>query len=368
MVLKFFSGIRYANYLILFFLAACSGVRESQETISVIWKDNKAVAINIPRSYLDNVAEDSVKNILTVHLKLGTQTPSMLGELTFLENEVRFQPLIPLSRLSTYEIRLKNNPIGDVTIPGVDKSEAPVLVSTFPTQDTLPQNLLKFYFQFSKPMREGHSLQHIYLLRDEGDTARNVFLQLQPELWNQEGTMLTLWLDPGRIKRDLQPNKTMGEPLQKNARYKLVVGNTWADIHGAFLKEDYTRTFYVIEKDSVSPDPDRWIIHIPHHGTREQLQINFFENLYYMLVNEAIGINDSEGKSIKGTTKTDYEESFFTFTPDEPWEQGNHTISVESLLEDLAGNNINRLFDQNIKAQSPNKKQLPVHVKRFIIN
>ena len=40
------------------------------------------------------------------------------------------------------------------------------------------------------------------------------FLDLQPELWNAEGTVLTLWLDPGRIKRDLIPNKELGIPLK----------------------------------------------------------------------------------------------------------------------------------------------------------
>ena len=36
---------------------------------------------------------------------------------------------------------------------------------------------------------------------------KSIFLELENELWNPEHTQLTLWLDPGRIKRDLIPNQ-----------------------------------------------------------------------------------------------------------------------------------------------------------------
>ena len=84
-------------------------------------------------------------------------------------------------------------------------------MAIYPTQDTVPENLLKIYLQFSKPMREGQALRHIELLKNNRDTLPGVFLDLQPELWNVDRTTLTVWLDPGRIKRDLQPNGPIGK-------------------------------------------------------------------------------------------------------------------------------------------------------------
>ena len=77
----------------------------------------------------------------------------------------------------------------------------------------MPENLLKIYLRFSHPMREGQSDKYISLIKNGKDTLPDVFLNLQPELWNEDRTVLTVWLDPGRIKRDLQPNLKLGNPL-----------------------------------------------------------------------------------------------------------------------------------------------------------
>ena len=82
----------------------------------------------------------------------------------------------------------------------VSRPDLPLLLSTVtPTGQATAH--------FSQPMQEGVSAEHICLVKGEKDTLKNVFLDLQPELWNHDRTMLTLWLDPGRIKRDLQPNR-----------------------------------------------------------------------------------------------------------------------------------------------------------------
>ena len=69
-------------------------------------------------------------------------------------------------------------------------------------------------------MQEGQALENITVIKNGKDTIPSIFLDLQPELWNKERTILTLWLDPGRIKRDLQPNKKLGLPLELGALIK----------------------------------------------------------------------------------------------------------------------------------------------------
>ena len=55
-------------------------------------------------------------------------------------------------------------------------------------------------------MEEGRSTRYVVLVKEGVDTLKGTFLDLQPELWNDDATELTLWLDPGRIKLDLIPN------------------------------------------------------------------------------------------------------------------------------------------------------------------
>jgi hypothetical protein len=361
MVLKNLKGVGFFICLTPFLLVACSGIRdtkESKESISVIWKDSRAVAITIPRRYVYDTADDSLKVLLTVHLKGTTNGPSILGEYFITDELVRFEPLIPFTRRLEYEVRMRGISIGEVAIPPPSEDQAaPALLGIFPTQDTLPQNLLKFYFRFSKPMREGQSLQHIFLLKNKSDTVERVFLDLQPELWNEDRTMLTLWLDPGRIKRDLQPNKALGEPLQQHINYQLVVSNTWTDIHGTLLKAVVRKNFTVSSRDTLSPAPRQWSLITPAAGERSALKINFHENLDFALLNSAINVLDEKGNDVPGEVKLENEESVYEFFPKAVWISGVYTIRCESRLEDLSGNNLNRPFDRDISRMSKNSEQ-----------
>src|SRR5688500_6962097 len=115
MVLKSFSGIRFSG-LILFFLLACSGARESKEpaTISIQWRDSKAVALNIPKQLLAGIPDDSINSHLSVHLKQSKDAPRVLGEYIMENDTIRFRPLIPLTRNLQYQVRLKNIPLQDI--------------------------------------------------------------------------------------------------------------------------------------------------------------------------------------------------------------------------------------------------------------
>ena len=129
---------------------------------------------------------------------------------------VIFKPMIAFTRGLKYKVYVRNELIDEIADTDLlIQSTAPEVVAVYPALDTLPENLLKFYIRFSKPMQEGDELQHIHLIKDGRDTMSSVFLDL--ELWNNERTMLTLWLDPGRIKRELQPNKLLGPPLNKGS-------------------------------------------------------------------------------------------------------------------------------------------------------
>jgi hypothetical protein len=197
-------------------------------------------------------------------------------------------------------------------------------------------------------MREGESQKHIALIKNDHDTLQGIFLNLQPELWNEERTVLTIWLDPGRIKRDLIPNKRLGNPLKQGDHYKLTISDRWEDIQGLPLKKTYTRRVFITGRDSLSPDPDQWVINIPAAGSVKPLEADFGESLDFFLLQESISIINEKGNAVKGTARISDEEKKYRFVPSGNWITGDYTLRIETRLEDLAGNNINRVFDRDL--------------------
>lgn len=289
----------------------------------------------------------------------------MLGETSVDDNQIIFKPLIPLSPGKLYEVHFKRNVIAGLLVPLPGSANAPSLVSIYPSADTLPENLLKIYLQFSAPMREGEALRHIDLVSENGDTIPDIFLDLQPELWNRERTALTVWLDPGRIKRNLIPNQQFGNPLKKGAQYKLVIDNDWKDAQGLTLKQPYTKKFIVSERDGVVPQPEKWMIDLPPAETIQPLRLYFGEPLDYFLLLETIEVADEKGDLIKGNISLINKEKGLEFTPKILWAPGRYRLKIASYLEDLAGNNLNKPFDRDIKLQQ--KKEGDLFEKEFVI-
>lgn len=343
-------SLRNLCKLILFCLTTLVGCSQRQETskaaISILWKEGQATGFSIPLSLFKNISKEEIAKLVKIRLaKSGTKT-AILGEYNIKKDTLVFEPLIPFTRGLRYQIVVNDHLISDIEIP--KSTNAPTLLGIYPTQDTLPENLLKFYFVFAQPMVEGSSLNYIKLLSAKGDTLPHTFLNLQPELWNVERTVLTLWLDPGRIKRDLQPNKRLGNPLTQGSHYKLVVSKQWSDAQGATLTQNYVKDFVVVERDILSPKTDDWKLKIPKKETTQPLEVDLKEALDYILLQNAIQVVNEKGNKIEGSIKVNPKEQSFQFTPIIPWSIGSYRLQIEARLEDLAGNNLNRLFDRDV--------------------
>ncbi len=326
-------GMYGLAFLVMIFFSAC---KNSQQKLELIWENNLAVGIAIPKDQpkLDSLRVTNVKQIF--------------GSFTSQDNKIEFKPLIPLTPGLVYEVWNGAKLVGKITVPLSSIKSAPVLISIYPEIDTVPENLLKFYFVFSKPMQTGQSLDHIYLLAQNGDTLRNVFLNLQPELWDTSGKVLTVWLDPGRIKRDLVLNKKLGNPLTQHHKYKLVVSNQWKGAQGLHLKNEFTKTFVVGTADHKIPLVNKWSLSLPKANTKDALIIDAKSPLDYFLLSESLTILNANDEPVKGqvTIKND---QIWEFIPYKPWHDGMYQLQVNTRLEDLAGNNINRLFDRDIR-------------------
>ena len=345
-------------------LSAClNHNNDLEKRVSVIWKEDRAVALNIPLSNYGNIPDDSVVKMTSVCLP-GTTT-SIAGRFRQEKTSLIFEPLIPFTRGLRYDILIGGDSLSQIVIPR--SATFPELLGIYPIPDTVPENLLKIYLVFSKPMREGHSLEFVSLHNDHGDSLPQSFLSLHPELWNPERTILTLWLDPGRIKRDLKPNRSLGAPLVNGRKYQLVISATWPDQEGNVLGKSYAKSFYASNRDSLCPRPDRWTLRLPISGGMDSLGIFFHEPIDYFLLLNSFRFLDASGKLIDGNITVGPTESSLFFAPIEKWKAGTYTIQIDSRLEDLAGNNLNRPFDRDLNNQSMVSDSKRIHEKKFQI-
>jgi hypothetical protein len=334
-----------------FLLLACTGNKQDKVNAGIVWENDRAVALTIPMAWFEKISPDSIKQ--SVQVRLQKNDAAILGEYSTNDTAVVFHPVIPFTRGLHYEIWVKGKLAGEVVIPGLSPGEAPVIEAIYPTRDTIPVNILKIHLQFSKPMQEGQALQKLLLIKNGHDTVSSAFLELQEELWNKERNMLTIWFDPGRIKRDLQPNLTMGPPLEENANYVLIIKSDWQDTHGMAMGSDYRWEFVTGTPDTRSPDISQWKMTIPSQGSDQPLIINAGESLDYVLLTVAVQIMDERGSVIAGKIVPGDDQKVFSFIPSQAWKPGEYTLRVESRLEDLAGNNLSRLFDNDLSAKQP---------------
>jgi hypothetical protein len=347
-----------------FLLVSCTEKKKENNAVTIEWEGNRAKSIIIPLTLLLGTPPDSIEQLL--HIQLSNTNAPMLGEFIVTNDAVSFQPLIAFTRGLKYQIRLADKLLSEIEIPSGDIQNAPEVVSIYPSGDTLPLNLLKIYIAFSKPMQEGQALENITVIKNGKDTIPSIFLDLQPELWNKERTVLTLWLDPGRIKRDLQPNKKLGSPLEQGANYQIVIKQDWRDAEGVSLSHTYRKEFVVGLRDGISPDPNTWTISPPTLGSKQPVNIELPEPLDYVLLKNAIRVVDNKGTVVNGVIDVEENETILHFIPSAAWSAGDYTVEIESRLEDLAGNNLNRLFDKDLTKKT-SKVQKEIHTRVFAI-
>jgi hypothetical protein len=127
------------------------------------------------------------------------------------------------------------------------------------------------------------------------------------------------------------------------------------------MQQDFIHSFQVTTADRVKPDINSWKIQFPKVNSRSSLMISCYESLDYGSTLNSVTIITAKGEKIDGNWQfTDHESTLF-FTPLHPWEKGNYKILFDTSLEDLAGNNLDRLFDSEIDLSD--MKQLPAEYK-----
>jgi hypothetical protein len=67
----------------------------------------------------------------------------------------------------------------------------------------------------------------------------------------------------------------------------------------------------------------------------------------YVLLQRMIEVVRND-RPVAGTVAVDRHETRWLFTPREPWKAGDYRLSIDTGLEDLAGNSIAQAFDIDV--------------------
>lgn len=293
---------------------------------------------------------------------------SVIGVIVSEKDKHHFTPVVPFTPGQTYTIRKMDTVVlASFTIARTANGQKAELLAIHPKLDTVPENLLKMYFEFAQPMQPaGNALDFISVINETDGTKTAPFLRLESELWNKERTLLTLWLDPGRIKTDLIPNREKGLPLTIGKKYSIHIDSSWKSIDGLPLKQRYIKKIHVGPRDDTKPNTDRWRLVLQDEDSVQGLHIDFGEPMDAFLAKETIRIYDLNDAQIKGKFSLSENESILRFVPDTQFQIPEIEIRIESRLEDLAGNNLNRLFDTPISTKvSQNNDSKEVHTIRL---
>ena len=330
--------------------------------------------VNLDRSTL-RAFDSASPTIEQWHAVLSVQTAGpvdsdstalpLLGNYSVERDRLRFRPRFVPARGQSYRARFDAAALHRVAgvasssqatidttwqLPARTGAARTTVLALYPSSDRLPVNLLRIYLHFSAPMSMGEAYQRVHLVDDEGNDVRDAFLVVagEKELWDPERKRLTVLFDPGRIKRDLRPNLEAGLPLREGHTFTIVVDSVWQDAHGQPLRQPFHKRFTVVPADRTSPRTQDWQLTPPRAGTRDTLTLRFPESLDRALLERLLSVRSKAGV-IAGKTIVDGNETRWRFVPDAPWQAGGYSVEVGTELEDVAGNNLRRLFDVDRK-------------------
>jgi hypothetical protein len=195
----------------------------------------------------------------------------------------------------------------------------------------------------------------VKLVTAQGTIVEYPFLELSEELWSPDGMRVTLYFDPGRIKRGLKPRELFGPALLEKQAYTLQIDSRWPDAAGHPLEapQPLAKSFRVVEPDDRQPDIQRWKVIAPAAGTRDPLTIVFDEPLDSAMLLRVLGVLDRGGNEVIGDRSLGKSEMSLVFRPAVNWVAGDYQISVATTLEDLAGNSLGRPFEVDVFRPAP---------------
>jgi hypothetical protein len=284
-------------------------------------------------------------------------TAGMAGRFDFSDGVLQFTPRFPFAAGVAYSLidRRAAGPPPTLARTATATTPSTRVVEIYPTAPVVPLNLLRLYVHFSAPMSEGFAAESVRVSdADTGTPLTGALLPMEPELWDRRRTRLTLLLDPGRIKRGLAPHTEAGYPLTEAMHLTISIEQTLLDADATPLATTRRRDYQVIAAERRHVQPANWTYRWPRAHTREPVTITFDRPLDHALALRCLHLRDTSGTTVRGATSLDRGDTRWRFHPAENWHPARYTLTIEPILEDLAGNSVTRLFDRDLTRPADN--------------
>ncbi len=247
------------------------------------------------------------------------------------------------------------------TVAYACKPDAKNRIDIYPTASELPENLLRIYIYYPRPMAATEGQKHVALLDAQGQRVNGAFLATNQDLWSPDRSRLTLLLDPGRVKSGLEAHEALGRALVPGQVYSLVVSGAAKDAQDCPLaQQDATHSFLVTDADVETPDPATWSVKEPRLGSLDPLHVDLGSTHDHLSMAYRLRVVDDEAEIVPGSIGLGSDEKTWLFTPRRPWRDVSYDLVIDQRLEDLAGNRPGVLFDRPISSEPTEwKNRLP---------
>jgi hypothetical protein len=135
------------------------------------------------------------------------------------------------------------------------------------------------------------------------------------------------------------------------------VDAAWKDAAGEPLKAGFEKKFATEKPIERGIDPAQWKFEAPAAGSQKPLVVTFPQPLDRALLERTITVLDSAGQPVKGSITISHQERQWEFTPAQAWPKGELALEVDTVLEDLAGNQIGRAFEVEERDQGAKRME-----------
>lgn len=288
-------------------------------------------------------------------------TPAIIGNIDYDNGHTTFTPLVPFDIATPYTA-VYNRIFYPFEIAQSETYKTLGVTEIYPSIRQVPANILKWYIRFSRAVNPVRIYEHIEFFDEDGNAIDRSILHLGAPLLSEDGTLLAIWIEPGRQKQLLGPNQHLGSVFKPHKTYTLRIAGTLKDAQGVPIDSTFRHTFATTESDRIIPSLTGWKVQSIKSGQNTPLKIICDEQLDYGSLIDAFSII-RDYKEVNGTLTYDSEINTIYFTPSHNWKKGTYTISLEQKLEDLAGNNLIRLFDRPILQNNGNRTPPQLTIK-----
>lgn len=360
--------------------AACETAREPPEPVEIALQSpadpSQPARIDVTRltpdeisalerAALDNTAWESVFAV-RVGSEPAVPMPPVEGRYTVTSDGVSFTPRFPFVPGRAYQVVFdparmpipRSTPpvTATVGLPAIATSPTTTVAAVYPASEVVPENLLRMYIEFSAPMGSSGAREFVRLIDRSGpreEVVEGAFLPVEADFWSPDHRRYTLFLDPGRVKQDILPNRQSGRPLKDGRRYALVVDAAWTDANRQPLASAFRHDFRAGPAIDAAITLLDWKLAAPDAGTSDAVVVSFPRPLDHAVAIRTLGVETSAGHSVQGSSRLEAGDTQWVFTPGAPWNAGDHHLVALAFLEDPQGNRINRPFEEVVDAPKP---------------